>query len=44
MCCINEKSDLLLDEFAKVEFSIESLIETLKSLEERKRQIASTFL
>lgn len=35
MCCINEKGDLILDEFAKVEFSIESLIETLKSLEEQ---------
>lgn len=35
MCFINEEGDLILDEFSRIEFSIESLIETLKSLEEQ---------
>ena len=35
MCFINEEGDLILDEFARIEFSIESLIEMLKSLEEQ---------
>ena len=35
MCIINEDCDLILDEFSRIEFSIESLIETLKSLEEQ---------
>lgn len=34
MCFINEE-DLILDEFSRIEFSVESLIETLKSLEEQ---------
>ena len=35
MCIINEEGDLILDEFSRIEFSVESLIETLKSLEEQ---------
>ena len=35
MCEINGKDDKILDEFADIEFGIESLIETLKSLSEQ---------
>ena len=35
MCLINEEVDLLLDEISRVDFSIEALTETLKSLAEQ---------